>query len=325
MAVIYRSLTEVGRDFGPCALTIGNFDGVHAGHRRICREVAGLAGRHGWKASALTFDPHPARIVAPDRAPRLLTTPEQRARLMAGEGIEQVLILPFTKTFSMLSPEDFVKKILVDTLDARAVLVGDNFRFGHGHVGDTRLLRQMGAKYGFATVTADIILCRGVPVSSSEVRRTIEAGGVARAMRYLERPYSIEGEVVPGEGVGARRTVPTLNLATAAEVLPGRGVYITRTTELGRPQAGGLRHVWPSVTNIGYRPTFGGDKLTIETFLLEPLLGETPGQIRLEFLYRLRDERKFENAEALKAQIFRDVNRARKYFRLVQSDRQVRY
>jgi riboflavin kinase/FMN adenylyltransferase len=306
---VCHSLEEAGRDFGPAAVTVGNFDGVHAGHRRILRRVAALARERGWKPSALTFDPHPVRIVAPERAPRLLTTPEERAAAMGAEGIEQVLILPFTRELSEFSPERFACEILVERLGARAVLVGDNFRFGHLHAGDTHALEELGRRYGFLVETVAPVRIRGRMVSSSEVRRLIQEGEVSLAARLLERPYALAGPVVAGHGVGSKQTVPTLNLAPAAEVLPARGVYITRTTE-----SEGAR-VWPSVTNVGVRPTFGGDTLAIETFLLEPLEGASPGAIGVEFLKRLREERKFPDAAALKAQIFKDAARARAYFR----------
>lgn len=306
---IYRSLDEAGGGFGPSVLTIGNFDGVHAGHRRILRRVVALARDRGWRPSVLTFDPHPACVVAPERAPRLLTTPAERAALMGEEGIEQVLILPFTPELSLLAPEAFARDILAARLDARAVLVGDNFRFGHKHAGDTRMLAHFGAQYGFSVEIVPAVRMRGRTVSSSEVRRLIAAGSVSLAGRMLERCYALAGPVVRGHGIGSKQTVPTLNLAPAAGMLPAQGVYITRTTDTGN------RRSWPSVTNVGTRPTFGGGMLTVETFLLEPLEGETPGAIRVEFLKRLRGERKFESPGALKSQILRDVARALGYFR----------
>lgn len=310
---IYRSLEEIDRNFGPCALTIGNFDGVHAGHRRILRRVLAIARERSWKPSALTFDPHPAKIVAPERAPRLLTSVEERCLLMREEGIAQVLILPFTRELSRLSPEQFARWILKEKLDARAVVVGDNFRFGYQHAGDTRLLAELGRELGFISEALPAVSIRSRVVSSSEIRRLVESGAVSLACRLLERPYSIEGEIVPGHGIGAKKTVPTLNLAARAEVLPARGVYITRTHD-----AAGIRS-WPSITNIGYRPTFGGETLSVETHLLAPLEGGSPRAIRLEFLRRLREERQFPAPEALKAQILRDAARAQAYFRRVRS------
>jgi riboflavin kinase/FMN adenylyltransferase len=304
---IYRDLTEARTDFGPCALTIGNFDGVHAGHRRILRRVAAVAAERGLRPSALLFEPHPARVVAPERAPRLMTTPEERCELMGGEGIRQALILPFDRGIAALSPADFMREILADALGARVVLVGDNFRFGSGAAGTTGTLAGGGRSLGFDVEAVPAVKVRGRRVSSSAIRQEIEAGRVHRAGRMLERPFWLQGGVVRGHGVGAKQTVPTLNLNTRAEVLPKTGVYVTRTLDLD----GGSR--WPSVTNVGYRPTFGGDALSIETFLLSALDGAPPARIRVEFLRFLRDERAFESPEALKAQILRDAARARRY------------
>ena len=307
---IFRSLEEVPADFGPSALTIGNFDGVHAGHRRILRRLRELAAGRNLRPSVLTFDPHPTKVVAPQRAPRLMTTCDQRAALMAGEGIEQVLILPFVTGIAQLSPEQFVSDILVDKLGVRVVAVGDNFRFGHGQAGNTEVLRDLGERFGFDTEVVPAVTIRGVTVSSSVLRRLVDAGDVTRAARLLERPYSLEGDVVSGHGIGHKQTVPTLNLRPSAEVLPKTGVYITCTDDLES------RRRWQSVTNVGYRPTFGGDEgVSIETFLLEPLVGPSPGRIRVSFLRRLREERKFETPEELKAQILKDVGRTKGYFR----------
>src|SRR5713101_7374687 len=251
---VFRSLDQVPLVFGPSALTIGNFDGVHAGHRRILRRVSELARQYRWNPSVLTFDPHPAKIVAPARAPRLMTTPEQRCRFMEQEGIRQVLILPFTEALARMSPEEFVRQILVEALGAKAVLVGENFRFGRGQAGDVRLLRELGRELDFLTEVIPAVTLRHSLVSSSEIRRLVDAGDVSRAGRLLGRPFALEGDVVHGHGIGVRQTVPTLNLATAAEVLPAVGVYVTRTQDIDASNG----RSWPSVTNVGYRPTFGG-------------------------------------------------------------------
>ena len=307
---LYRSLREVPPDFGPSVLTIGNFDGVHFGHRRILRRVKELADRHGWKASVLTFDPHPTRVVAPERAPLLMTSPERRAELMEEEGIEQVLILPFTRDLAQLTPEQFVQQLLVDCLGVKAVLVGDNFRFGHKQAGNIRVLAELGSRLGFETEIVPAVALRGRVVSSSGIRELIQRGRVSLAARLLQHEYGLEGEVVSGRGVGSRETVPTLNLSTTAALIPARGVYVTRTRDLGSARE------WNSITNIGYRPTFGrSDQLSIETFLLEPLAGETPHRIRVEFCWRVRDERRFDSPEALKAQILKDARAAQAYFR----------
>lgn len=291
----------------PSAVTIGNFDGVHAGHRHIMRRVVAVAREHGWVPAVLTFDPHPAKVVAPDRAPRLLTTLEQRCELMRKEGIERIEVLPFTPEIAKLTPEEFVRQILIDKMRAGAVLVGDNFRFGHRAAGDTRMLRELGERYGFTTEIVEGVRRHNRVVSSTEIRRLIGQGNVSLACRLLERPYSVEGEVVSGHGVGSKQTVPTLNLHTNAEILPAIGVYVTRT------HAG--ERYWPSITNVGFRPTFEGHDLTIETYLVAPLAGETPQRITVEFLHRVREERKFPTPEALKTQIMKDVARAQTYFR----------
>ncbi|MCS6952405.1 MAG: bifunctional riboflavin kinase/FAD synthetase [Bryobacterales bacterium] len=308
---VCRSLAEVGPDFGPCALSIGNFDGVHAGHRRILRRVVERARERGWKAAALTFDPHPAKVVAPDRAPRLLTTPEERCGLMAQEGIDQVLILPFGPEIAQLSPEEFARYVLRERLNVRAVLVGSNFRFGYRQSGDVEVLRRLGERYGFETEVVPPVQFRGRMISSSEIRRLIQSGQVLLAARLLERPHFLEGDVVPGHGVGAAQTVPTLNLRPEGQVLPATGVYVTETLDRDT----GTR--WPSVTNVGYRPTFGGKDLSVESYLLDGLEGAPPRRLRVEFLRRLRDERKFESVAALKTQILRDAARARAWHRRV--------
>jgi riboflavin kinase/FMN adenylyltransferase len=307
---VYRSLAELPADFGPSAVSIGNFDGVHFGHRKILRRVHAIAAEHGWKPCVLTFDPHPTQVVAPERTPPLLTSPDARARLMAEEGIEAVLILPFSEEVAHLTPEEFAQRLLVDAMQAKAVLVGDNFRFGHKAEGNVRVLAEIGARLGFATEIVPAISCRGRVVSSSGIRELIRTGNVSLAARFLLHAYGIEGEVVAGRGVGSKQTVPTLNLATTAEVIPAAGVYVTRTHDLADGRE------WHSITNVGYRPTFGAsDQLTIETFLLEKLEGETPSRIRVEFLRGVRAERKFESPESLRTQILKDVRTAQNYFR----------
>jgi riboflavin kinase/FMN adenylyltransferase len=311
--MIYRNLAETPDGFGPCAITIGNFDGVHCGHRQIIRRVIAAAREEGWKSAVLTFDPHPARLLSPGSAPRLLTTVEERARIILQQGIDEILILPFTREIAALGPEDFVREILVDKLKARAVLVGANFHFGKRASGDAAMLEELGDRFSFETEIIEPVVWRGRVISSSEIRRLIEAGDVSTARRMLGRPYALHGAVVPGEGRGSKQTVPTLNLDTKAEVLPKNGVYVTRTRELAGQSASGRE--WPSITNVGFRPTFDGHNRTIETYLLAPLDAEPPKEIAVEFLRWVRDERKFENAEALKAQILRDVNRAQTYLR----------
>ena len=307
---VFRSMEEVPADFGPSALTIGNFDGVHGGHRVLLARVAILAKAHGWKASVLTFDPHPTKVVSPVRAPRLLTQIDQRLGLLREAGIRQVLVLPFTMDVAKLTPEEFVSQILVRVLKARVVVVGDNFRFGSRQAGDMTKLKALGEVHGFKVEGAGQVGRRGRVISSTEIRKLLGAGNIAMANRLLERPFALEGLVVAGHGVGRSKTVPTLNLSTTAEVLPAQGVYVTRASDL---DSAGRR--WESITNIGYRPTFQGSELSIETFLLTAFDGVDPKRIRVEFLRRVREERKFDSPEELKAQIMRDAGVAQRYFR----------
>jgi riboflavin kinase/FMN adenylyltransferase len=313
--VIARSVNEAA-GFKPCALTIGNFDGVHRAHRQLLRTTLEAARSAGLRPAVLMFDPHPSCVVAPERAPRLLTSIEERCALIRAEGIEQILVQPFTTALARLTPEEFAMQFLRDGLGAKRVIVGENFRFGCKQAGDAQTLKELGARLGFEVRLLETVRWRGRRVSSGEVRKLVAMGEVSIAGRLLERPYAISGEIVRGHGIGSKQTVPTLNLRTEAQVIPARGVYITRTKDLD-----GTR-LWNSITNIGYRPTFGetcgtDDTLSIETFLLDPFDGATPERIRLEFLTRVRDERKFESPEALKAQILRDVGRAKTYFRRV--------
>lgn len=293
-------------DFGPSAVAIGVFDGVHAGHQELLRRTIATARELGVKSAVLTFHPHPACVVAPQRAPKLLYSPQERCQLLSEQGIDEVLVLPFTEAVASMPPEEFASGLLRSVFDARAILVGENFRFGCARAGDITTLSEL----GFTTRPLQAVERRGLIVSSSEIRKRVESGEVSLAGRLLGRFYAIGGEIVSGHGIGSKQTVPTLNLRTTAEIVPARGVYITRTTD---PDTG---RVWQSITNIGVRPTFenaGG--ASIETFLLSPFSGDTPHQIRLEFLRRVRDERKFDTPEALKSQIFRDVRTAQTYFR----------
>jgi riboflavin kinase/FMN adenylyltransferase len=317
---IFRSLEEARGRFGPSALTIGNFDGVHAGHRALLDAVVRLAGETGARASALTFHPHPTHIVAPERTPRLLTTPDERCALMRAQGVEQVLIMPFDAHVAAMSPEEFFVNVLLGALGVRAVTVGGNFRFGHNQTGGVGTLMELGRRHNARVEIVPPIWLRGVMVSSSEIRKLLAQGDVSKAGRLLGRPYALAGRIVQGTGRGANQTVPTLNLEMPSlfeerSAVPANGVYITRTFDVDHPRS------WNSITNCGFRPTFGGRHLTIETFLLDPLNGDSPKRIRVEFLRFVREERAFESAEALRAQILRDVARAQTYFRRLATTR----
>jgi riboflavin kinase/FMN adenylyltransferase len=242
----------------------------------------------------------------PDEAPSLLMTLGQRLAAFEELRLDAVLILQFDRALSLLSPEEFVRRILVETMRARDVLVGGNFRFGHRQAGDVRLLTEMGKTRGFAVETIPPVVVRGAVVSSSAIREALREGHVTRAARFLGRPFSLAGEIRPGTGQGRRLIVPTLNLATEQELLPKAGVYVTETCVGGR--------LYRSTTNIGVRPTFDGRGLTIESHLFDFGQKLQSGAMEVRFWKRLRDEQKFSGPEALRSQVIRDLARARRFF-----------
>lgn len=306
---VYRSPAELPGSSGPSVVTIGNFDGVHIGHREILRRACAIGRERGLAPTVLTFDPHPARVLAPDRAPKLIMTIAQRLRSFAAAGIESVLLLPFSLEFAKLTPAEFAEQILVLALHARCVMVGDDFRFGHKQAGDIASLQTLGERWGFTVEALAAISGGGERVSSTAIRRFVAAGRVSKACRMMASPFALEGNVVHGYGIGSKQTVPTLNLAPENELLPGNGVYVTRTLDPA------TQCEWRSITNVGFRPTFEGQELTVETFLLDPPPPEAPARIEVSFLSFVREERKFDSPDLLKTQIFRDVGAADRFHR----------
>jgi riboflavin kinase/FMN adenylyltransferase len=274
------------------------------------RRVVQIAHERGWTPAVLTFDPHPARVLAPDRAPKLIMSLPQRLRRLEQEGIEAVLVIPFSKEFAKLTPEEFVGQILAGVLHTRCLLVGEDFRFGFRQSGDIGTLRELGGRFGFEFQPVLAITGKGDRISSTQIRQLIEAGKVSSACRVMGGPFALEGNVVSGQGIGSKQTVPTLNLAPENELLPKIGVYATRT----RAEQSGE---WNSITNVGYRPTFDGQSLTVETFLLDAPPAVTPARIAVEFLAFVRGERRFESPEALKAQILRDAAAVQRFHRRI--------
>ena len=289
-------------------LAIGNFDGIHLGHQAILRAAVQRARETGDVATALTFDPPPRKVLRPESAPPRLSTNAQRMDWFGALGVEAAVVMPFTLELARLSPEDFVSEILVRGLRVRAVLVGENFRFGHRQAGDAAVLRELGMRYGFDVVVIAPVVYRGEVVSSTVIRREIAAGNVMHASCLLGRPFALTGPVVSGTGTGRRFTFPTLNLCAEQELLPARGVYITRTLLEGETTSR------RSVTNIGMRPTFNGSALSVETHLLDYSGEIAPKRIEVRFWKRLREERKFSSAEELRAQIARDIATANRFF-----------
>ena len=307
---VFTSVAEAQAGFRPSALAIGNFDGVHLGHLALIRKTVGTARHLGLSPSLLTFDPHPTAIVSPSRTPELICSLADRVRFVMAAGIEQVLVLPFTNDIACTSPNGFVSQILCDCLKVKAVVVGEAFRFGHRQAGTRATLEELGAVKGFVPQFLAPVSYRGELVSSTAVRTHLYEGRISRANRLLNRCFSLDGPVVSGHGIGSKQTVPTLNLRRTPGLLTPRGVYVTETFETT-----GQQRRWPSITNVGERPTFNGDELTIETYLLAPLEGATPTDISVAFRHYVRSEQKFPDPASLKQQIFRDVVRAQTFWR----------
>ena len=289
-------------------LAIGNFDGIHHGHQAILRAVEQRANETGCVATALTFDPSPRKVLKPEAAPQRLSTSAQRMDWFGMVGLEAAVVMPFTLELARLSPEDFVDQILVHDLQVRAVLVGENFHFGHRQAGDVKLLRELGMRKGFDVVVIPAVVYRGEVVSSTCIRKSISEGDVAYAARLLGRPFVLTGEVVGGAGIGRRFTFPTLNLVPEQEILPAKGVYVTRT------RIDGETKTRRSVTNIGMRPTFNGSGVTVETHLLNFSEEIHPKRIEVHFWKRLRAEKKFSGPDELRTQIGKDIANADRYF-----------
>jgi phosphoribosyl 1,2-cyclic phosphate phosphodiesterase len=299
-------------------LAIGNFDGIHLGHQAILRATVECARALNAVSTALTFDPSPRKVLRPETAPLRLSTNAQRMEWFNAMGLEAVVVLPFTLDLARLSPGEFVEQILVRDLHVKAVLVGENFRFGHKQAGDVKLLTELGAIHGFDVVIVPPVVYRGEVVSSTIIRREVAEGDVSHAARLLGRPFALTGEVVSGMGTGRRFTFPTLNLAAEQELLPARGVYITRSCLEGETRS------HRSVTNVGMRPTFNGSSLSVETHLLDAQLATAPKRMEVRFWKRLREEKKFSGPEELRAQIAIDIARANQFFVRLRRFRSIR-
>jgi riboflavin kinase / FMN adenylyltransferase len=288
-------------------LALGNFDGLHRGHMKIIDRVRRRAGERGGTPAAMTFDPHPPRVLRPDKAPQLLMTKEQKIEALTRSGMQGVAVVRFTPELSQMDPETFVRLVLVEWLHVVEVWVGANFLFGHERAGTFTVLRSLGARYGFRAEKIDPIRYKDFVVSSTRVRRLLGEGRVDEAGALLGHHYFIDGTVSRGAGRGRELGFPTANLATCNELVPPTGVYATTVT------IDGVVH--PSITNIGMRPTFADvDRPTIETHLFDlsrDLYGTT---VRLSFVQRLRDERAFPDVDALRAQIDADCRSARRLF-----------
>jgi len=309
---VFNKLEELPKDYGATILSVGNFDGVHRAHTHVLKDVVSRARGSGAKAVAVTFEPHPMRILRPDSNLKLLTPTPEKLRLLRETGLDAVLLLPFTRDLSLMTPHQFAHNVLKHHLHAREVHEGYNFRFGHKAAGDVAQLSQFGREMGFEVKEYPEMKLRGESVSSSHIRKLLCEGRVSRARHLLGRPFSILSTPGRGRGYGSKYTVPTINLSRYEELVPKDGVYIT-STRVGK-------ECFDSVTNIGNRPTFGAESFAIETHLLDfhPIELTPETEVEIYFLDRLRDEIKFPSVDALREQIAKDVKKARRYFHLLE-------
>ncbi|HEY2858819.1 MAG TPA: bifunctional riboflavin kinase/FAD synthetase [Terracidiphilus sp.] len=313
MIPVYRGIRSLPQDFGPSIAAIGNFDGVHLGHREILRAVVAEGRQRGIHSLAITFDPHPDQFLRPSEAPGLLTPMDRRLQLLADTGVDAIVILLFDEALARLSARQFVEWVLGDALGIASLHEGGNFRFGNKAEAGVAELAAFGREFGFTVTVHEAVRVRGLEVSSSAIRERVAMGDMKRARWMLGRPFSILSTQKRDRGVGSKLLVPTVNFAQYDSLVPAHGVYVTR---LRVRQEIGSDRCFQAVTNVGMRPTFDGAGFSIETHILdfEPIeLGEdTP--LELEFLMRLREEKRFDSTESLRAQILKDVARARRYF-----------
>jgi len=308
--MVYYDLPPGESAFSRTVATIGNFDGVHLGHRAILDRVRQRARELEAQTVAITFDPHPVKVLRPEVKLPLLTTQDQKLELLAAAGLDAVVVLPFTREFAALPAREFVKQYFCDRLRAREVVVGHDYCFGKGREGNIDLLKEMGVVHGFTVQVVWAVEVQGAVVSSSLIRAMLRLGKVAEAGRLLGRPYGVGGRVVQGKGRGAKLLgVPTANILTPNELLPASGIYAVRVRR--------GETLLPGVANIGTCPTFDNEELSLEVHLLEfsgDLYGES---LEVQFVSRLREEQRFPSIEALAAQIRSDIAVARQVLALV--------
>ena len=291
----------------PTVLTLGVFDGLHLGHQLIVRTVVERARAVSAVPTVVTFDPHPRAVLHPESAPPLLQTFDQKIEALGVLGVEQTIVVRFTEEFARVRAEEFLRDVVGERLQAREVYLGRGFAFGHRREGDIELLRRVSERLGFHADEVAEVRLRGRRISSSRIRELLSEGRVNLARRMLGRPYGVEGRVVRGAERGRTLGFPTANLRPENRVIPRGGVYVTATLIEGRWRR--------SVTNVGTRPTFERDaEASVETYVMD-WAGDLYGDVvRVRFLHRLRDERKFASLDELKTQIARDTRRAARYF-----------
>jgi riboflavin kinase/FMN adenylyltransferase len=302
--MVFHDLLPGAASFSRTVVTIGNFDGVHLGHRAILARVCQRAKELEAQSVAVTFDPHPLKVLRPETSLPLLTTPEQKIDLMAASGLDAVVVLPFTREFAALPAREFVQRYFLERLRVREVVVGHDYCFGRGREGNIDLLREMGRNHGFTVQVVWAVEVEGAVVSSSLIRAMLRLGKVEEAGRLLGRPYGVAGRVVAGKGRGAKLLgIPTANIRPENELLPATGIYAVRVRR--------GKKILPGAANIGTCPTFENGEFSLEVHLLD-FSGDIYGEeLGVEFVARLREERRFPNIEALAAQIHADIRAAR--------------
>ncbi|MGH7931647.1 MAG: bifunctional riboflavin kinase/FAD synthetase [Candidatus Binataceae bacterium] len=299
---IIRDLEELRPHSYP-VVALGNFDGVHMGHQAILKDAIARARAHNGSAFALTFDPLPAKVLFPARAPRLILTAEDKHELLRDSGIDAVLVINFTRELSLIEPREFVREYLLGRIGARAVVVGHSVSFGHNRAGNATVMDHLGHELGFDTAVVGPVRVASMEVSSTKVREVIAAGDMKTAVTLLGRCHFVRGPVVHGRERGRKIGFPTANIASRTELLPPDGVYATRVV---LPDG-----AYASITNIGMRPTFAEPERTIEANIFDFDRDIYGAEVKLELVERIRGERKFESAQALAAQIASDLKRAR--------------
>ena len=293
----------------PVVLAIGNFDGVHLGHAALVRQLADAAGRLQLVPTVLTFEPHPREFFVPASAPARLSTLREKLELLADAGAAQAMICPFNAAFAALSADEFVERVLVRSLQVKHLIIGDDFRFGRGRLGDFAFLQAAGKRFGFTVEAMQSVTVDGERVSSSAVRAALAAGDMTRAARLLGRPYIIDGQVTHGDKIGRQLGFATANIRIKHNPLPMTGVFAVEVSGLGETPL-------PGVANLGIRPTVGGTRPLLEVHLFDFNRDIYGAHISVRFVHKLRCEQRFPNLDALKAQIAADAASARAFFKL---------
>ncbi|MBI1912054.1 MAG: bifunctional riboflavin kinase/FAD synthetase [Deltaproteobacteria bacterium] len=299
---IFKNSAGFGKIKNP-VLTLGNFDGLHLGHRKIIKKVAERAKELKTKSVVFTFDPHPLKVVAPHKSPPLILDSEEKAKLISEFGIDYLIFAKFTKEFASTHPRQFVENVLVKGLSVKEVWVGHDFSFGHGKAGNVDYLRHLGEELGFKVFVMPAFKKSGAIVSSSRIRELVKTGNVRGAATLLGRNFKIKGKVVRGKDIGKEIGFPTANLKVSSEIIPENGVYVAYASVAGKSH--------PAVLNIGTAPTFGGKERCVEVHILDFKNNIYGKKMEVSFVKRLRSEKTFKSKEALVTQIRKDTEKAR--------------